>query len=58
MSPTKHLPFEKFEAIDMSLHDAVVLWESESRFHREQEADTEAGEELGGEWLPSSFPCK
>src|SRR2546421_8171275 len=33
MSPTKHLPLEKFEAIDMSLHDSVVPRKSESRFH-------------------------
>src|SRR5438105_14282494 len=33
MSPTKHLPLEKFEAIHMSLDDSVVPRKSESRFH-------------------------
>src|SRR6266568_7718515 len=33
MSPTKHLPLEKFEAIDMSLHNSVVPWKPESRLH-------------------------
>ncbi len=33
MSPSKHLPLEKFEAIDMSLHDAVVPRKPESRLH-------------------------
>src|SRR3989440_8601730 len=33
MSPTKHLPLEKFEAIHMSLHDSVVPWKPESRLH-------------------------
>src|SRR5947209_11961879 len=33
MSPTKHLPLEKFETIHMSLHDPVVPRKSESRFH-------------------------
>src|SRR5947199_3141714 len=33
MSPTKHLPLEKFEAIHMSLHDSVVPRKSESSFH-------------------------
>src|SRR6266849_2790837 len=33
MSPTKHLPLEKFEAIHMSLHDSVVPRKPESRLH-------------------------
>ena len=31
MSSTKHLPFQKFEAIDMPFHDAVVPRKPTSR---------------------------
>src|SRR6266567_7919495 len=33
MSTAKHLPLQKFEAIDMPFHDPVVPWKPTSRLH-------------------------